>query len=61
MEQHLGRYLEKYETVHHKDGDRLNNDISNLELWTKNHGAGVRARDIKGYVVDEDMEWMELW
>jgi hypothetical protein len=32
MERHLGRYLQEYEIVHHKDGDRRNNDISNLEL-----------------------------
>jgi len=32
MEQHLGRYLLPTEYVHHKDGNKLNNDISNLEL-----------------------------
>jgi hypothetical protein len=39
MEQHIGRELKKDEVVHHKDGNRLNNDISNLELMTaKEHG-----------------------
>lgn len=36
MEQHLGRYLTPKEVVHHKDGDRQNNLISNLELFSDN-------------------------
>lgn len=46
MEQHIGRSLTAEETVHHKDGNRLNNDISNLELWTGNHSYGVRQSDL---------------
>jgi hypothetical protein len=34
MSQHLGRPLESWEHVHHKDGNRQNNDLSNLELLT---------------------------
>jgi hypothetical protein len=34
MEQHLGRPLTKDEHVHHKDKNRANNDLSNLELLT---------------------------
>jgi hypothetical protein len=30
MENHLGRYLKKTEDVHHIDGDKLNNNLSNL-------------------------------
>jgi hypothetical protein len=45
MEKHLGRNLRRTETVHHRDGDRLNNDITNLELWIGNHGSGSRAHE----------------
>lgn len=33
MEQHLGRYLEPGEVVHHIDGNPLNNALSNLQLF----------------------------
>jgi hypothetical protein len=32
MEKHLGRSLEPWEAIHHKDGDKTNNDIGNLEI-----------------------------
>lgn len=48
MEQHLGRYLDPKETVHHKDGNRQNNELANLELWTGNHNRGVRVSDLEG-------------
>ncbi len=35
MEQHLGRYLKPDEQVDHKDKDKSNNSISNLELKVK--------------------------
>ncbi|MBK7381665.1 MAG: HNH endonuclease [Ignavibacteriales bacterium] len=41
MEKELCRYLESYEMVHHKDGDKLNNSIENLEL------VGSRSAHLK--------------
>ena len=35
MECAIGRPLTKEENVHHKDGNKLNNDINNLELTTR--------------------------
>src|SRR5207253_1241942 len=31
-ERHIGRRLDRSEVVHHKDGNKLNNTIENLEL-----------------------------
>ena len=42
----IGRPLKKGETIHHKDGNKLNNKISNLELLTRSeHMKRHHAKD----------------
>lgn len=36
MEEHIGRLLHRTEVVHHKDGDKQNNHIDNLQLYASN-------------------------
>ena len=43
MEQHIGRPLRKDETVHHINGDRLDNRLENLQLRQGKHGSGTRV------------------
>jgi hypothetical protein len=45
MARALGRPLFAEESVHHLNGDRLDNRLENLELWSSSQPRGQRVRD----------------
>lgn len=52
MEQALGRPLWPDENVHHINGDRLDNRLENLELWSTSQPSGQR--------IEDKLAWAEL-
>lgn len=60
VEEHIGRYLTKGEVVHHKDKDKTNNNIYNLEILTGSQHAMIHSKEERKHIDVEKAKQMLL-
>lgn len=52
MSNYIGRPLLPHENVHHVNGDRKDNRLENLELWSTRQPKGQRVEDKVDYALE---------
>ena len=57
MEEHINRKLKPNEVVHHKDGDILNNRMSNLEIISNSEHTAIHRK--KKHRQHYNIEWLK--